>query len=63
MPICLAAGIAAVKQYTPEMHRHLHNLGDRARAGINALAKKHNIPLQAIGVASLAASIGPRPRS
>jgi len=50
MPICLAAGIAAVKQYTPEMHRHLHNLGDRARAGINALAKKHNIPLQAIGV-------------
>ena len=50
MPICLAAGIAAVKQYTPEMHRHLHLLGDRARAGINALAKKHKLPLQATGV-------------
>jgi len=50
MPICLAAGIAAVKQFTPQMHRHLHMLGDRARSGLAALAKKHNVPLQVTGV-------------
>jgi glutamate-1-semialdehyde 2,1-aminomutase len=50
MPICLAAGIAAVKQFTPEMHRHLHMLGDRARNGIAALAQKHNVPLQVNGM-------------
>jgi len=50
MPICLAAGLAAVKQYTPEMHRHLHLLGDRARDGFRALAKKYNVPLQVTGV-------------
>jgi len=51
MPICLAAGIAAMRGLTPEVHDHLGNLGDYMRDGINKLAQKHNIPLQATGVA------------
>jgi len=50
MPICLAAGIATLKQLTPEAHRHLHKLGDHIRDGIARLAQKHNVPLQATGV-------------
>jgi glutamate-1-semialdehyde 2,1-aminomutase len=50
MPICLAAGIAALKQLTPEAHRHLHLLGDHMREGIAGLAQKHGMPLQATGV-------------
>ena len=50
MAVCLAAGIAAVKQYTPEMHRHLHMLGERARGGVATLAKKYDVPLQVSGV-------------
>ena len=46
----MEAGIAAVKQFTPEFHRHLHALGDRVRNGINALGQKHKVPLQATGI-------------
>lgn len=50
MPVCLAAGIAALKQLTPEVHEHLDMLGQYMRDGINQLAQKHNIPLQATGL-------------
>jgi len=50
MPVCLAAGIASLKQLTPQVHDHLDNLGDYMRDGINNLAQKHDIPLQATGV-------------
>lgn len=50
MPICLAAGIAALKQLTPAVHRHLHALGTHLRDGIAALAHEHDVPLQATGV-------------
>lgn len=49
MPVCLAAGIAAIEQLTPEAHRHLQALGDYTRSGIEALARKHDVPLQATG--------------
>ncbi len=50
MAICLAAGIAAIKQLTPQAHRHLHALGDHMRDGISKIAHKHNVPLQATGI-------------
>ncbi|HXR36472.1 MAG TPA: aminotransferase class III-fold pyridoxal phosphate-dependent enzyme [Candidatus Binataceae bacterium] len=50
MAICLAAGIAAIKQLTPQAHRHLHALGDHMRDGIAKIARKHNVPLQATGI-------------
>lgn len=50
MAICLAAGIAALKQLTPEAHRHLHALGDHMREGINKIGQKYKVPLQATGI-------------
>jgi glutamate-1-semialdehyde 2,1-aminomutase len=50
MPICLAAGLATLRQLTPEVHRHLHKLGDHMREGVAAIANKHKVPLQATGI-------------
>ncbi len=50
MPLCLAAGIAAMKQLTPEVHAHLDKTGDYMRDGINRLAAKLGVSLQATGV-------------
>jgi glutamate-1-semialdehyde 2,1-aminomutase len=50
MAICLAAGIAAVKQLRPQAHRHLHALGDHLREGIGEIARKQKVPLQATGI-------------
>lgn len=48
-PLCLAAGLAAVEQLTPDVHRHLHALGGELRSGVNELGRKHGVPLQATG--------------
>ena len=50
MPICLASGIATLSQLTPDVHRHLHKLGDHMRGGIAKLAEKHKVPLQTTGI-------------
>ena len=50
MPICLASGLATLRQLTPDVHRHLHKLGDHMRDGIAAIAHKHKVPLQATGI-------------
>jgi glutamate-1-semialdehyde 2,1-aminomutase len=50
MPICLASGLATLRQLTPEVHHHLHKLGDHMREGIAAIAQKHKVPLQATGM-------------
>jgi len=49
--IALAAGVAAVEQLTPSVHRHLTRLGDAARAEILRIARKHAVPMQATGIA------------
>lgn len=50
IPICLAAGIAQLEQLTPEVHRHLNELGDRARQKVAEVARRHGVPLQATGL-------------
>lgn len=45
----LAAGIACLEQLTPEVHQRVQILGERARAGIDAIGEKYGIPLHATG--------------
>ena len=45
----LAAGIACLEQLTPEVHTRVQALGKRARDGIDALGRKHGVPLHATG--------------
>jgi glutamate-1-semialdehyde 2,1-aminomutase len=50
----LAAGIACLEMLTPEVHDHIHAMGDRMRAGIDELGRRHGIPLHATGAGHLA---------
>ena len=49
----LAAGIAAIELLTPEKHARLQEIGDRARAGIDELGRRHGIPLHSSGLGHL----------
>ena len=49
----MAAGIACVEQLTPEVHRQIGALGDRLRAGIDEIGRRHGIPLHATGAGHL----------
>jgi glutamate-1-semialdehyde 2,1-aminomutase len=49
----LAAGIACLEQLTPELHRRIQAIGDRARDGIDELGRKHDIPLHSSGLGHL----------
>jgi glutamate-1-semialdehyde 2,1-aminomutase len=49
----LAAGIAAIELLTPEKHARLKAMGDRARAGIDELGRRHGIPLHSSGLGHL----------
>jgi glutamate-1-semialdehyde 2,1-aminomutase len=51
MPVCLAAGAAAVEQLTDDVHTRLHELGARIRGGINELGRRRALPLRATGAA------------
>jgi glutamate-1-semialdehyde 2,1-aminomutase len=50
IPICLAAGVAQLEQLTPEVHQHIETLGEQARSGVNAMATRLGVPLQATGL-------------
>ena len=50
IPICLAAGVAQLEQLTPEVHQHIETLGDQVRSGVNAMAARLGVPLQATGL-------------
>jgi glutamate-1-semialdehyde 2,1-aminomutase len=50
----LAAGIACLEMLTPEVHEHIHAMGDRMRAGIDQIGRRHGIPLHATGAGHLA---------
>ncbi len=51
--LALAAGIACLEQLTPAVHAQLQELGQRARDGIDAIGRAHDIPLHATGFAHL----------
>jgi len=52
-PAPLAAGLAQVRQMTPETHAHLHALGEQFRDGVREIAAKLDVPLQATGAAHM----------
>jgi glutamate-1-semialdehyde 2,1-aminomutase len=49
----LAAGIACLEQLTPEVHAGIQAIGDRARAGIDALGESYGVPLHSTGLGHL----------
>ena len=53
IPVALAAGLAQVRQLTPEVHARLIGLGERLRAGLRDLAAHRAVPLQVTGTAHL----------
>ena len=52
-PVCLAAGMAQVKQMTPELHAHLDDLGEYFRSGLRDVARRLDLPLQVTGIAHM----------
>jgi glutamate-1-semialdehyde 2,1-aminomutase len=52
-PVTMAAGLAMLRQLTPEAFAYLNLLGDRLRAGLTALFARKNIPAQIVGIGSL----------
>lgn len=52
-PVCLAAGMAQVKQMTPELHARLEDLGEYFRSGLRDVARRLELPLQATGLAHM----------
>ncbi len=51
--LSMAAGLAGLTRvYTPEATARLNATGDRLRDGINEIARRHSVPLQATGIGS-----------
>ena len=54
--ISMAAGLTGLRElYTPEAAGRLNGDGDRLRDRLNALARKHDAPMQVLGVGSIMA--------
>lgn len=51
--VCLAASLAALRQWTPEVHEQLDYLGSYLRRGVNAMACRTGLPLQCTGAGHL----------
>jgi len=51
--IAMAAGAACLEKLTPEAHERMSALGDKLRAGINELGRRHGIPFHATGLGHL----------
>ena len=52
-PITMAAGLATLKQRTPEAFVHMNELGDRLTAGLNELFAGENIAAKAVNTGSV----------
>ncbi|MEW6751239.1 MAG: aminotransferase class III-fold pyridoxal phosphate-dependent enzyme [Candidatus Latescibacterota bacterium] len=52
-PVTMAAGLATLRQLTPEAFAHLNGLGERLRAGLEALRRRTEVPMQAVVAGSL----------
>ena len=54
--ISMAAGLTGLRElYTPEAAGRLNGDGDRLRDRLNALARKHDAPMQVLGIGSIMA--------
>jgi glutamate-1-semialdehyde 2,1-aminomutase len=53
IPVALAAGLAQVRELTPDVHDRLNALGERVRVGARDIAVRRNAPLQVTGTAHL----------
>ena len=52
-PVTMAAGLATLKQLTPEAFAHVNGLGDKLRTGLNDRFARERVAAQAVGVGSL----------
>jgi glutamate-1-semialdehyde 2,1-aminomutase len=52
-PVTMAAGLAMLRQLTPEAFAHMNGLGDRLRAGLLDLFARKRIAAQVVGIGSL----------
>ena len=51
--VVMAAGLATLEQMTPSAFEHLNGLGERLRAGLEALSARISTPLQSVVLGSL----------
>ncbi len=51
--VVMAAGLATLQQLTPSAFEHLNGLGERLRAGLEALSARISTPLQVVVLGSL----------
>ena len=51
-PVTMTAGLAVLRELTPEAFDHLNRLGERLRNGLNDLFSGQGIVAQAVGVGS-----------
>lgn len=52
-PVAMAAGLATMKQLTPDVFAHLNRLGNRLIDGLNGLFSEREVDARAVGVGSL----------
>ena len=52
-PVTMAAGLATLKQLTPEAFSHLDSLGQQLRSGLNELFNARGFAAQVVGIGSL----------
>lgn len=52
-PLALASGKAAVEQFTPAVYERLESMGDRFRRGVDDIATRLDVPIQATGYAHM----------
>ena len=52
-PVVMAAGLATLKQLTPEIFAHLNELGNQLCHGLNDLFFRKNVSAQAINIGSV----------
>lgn len=50
IPVCLAAGIAALEILDKDAYQELHRLGGQIRSGITGVAAELDVPLQVTGI-------------
>ena len=52
-PVTMAAGLATLRELTPEAFAHLNGLGERLRSGLNDMFSQRSIAARAVGIGSL----------
>lgn len=52
-PICMQAGVSALKRMTPEKHKYLQYIGDYMRDSVRKVAADMNVPFTVTGVSHM----------